>query len=1031
MRILRRILIILSILTGLFLAAALILPSVFKDDVLAVLREEANKDLRATIDFSDIDLSLFRQFPLLSVQIDDLSIVGKDAFDGYPFLTCSQAEVALSVWDLIRSDAPLRIKRLFLDDPSIQVLVLEDGSANYDLTYPDTTLQATPEVATPIQGAIESYRISNGRIRYDDRTMPFQMDMIGLNHSGTGDFTQSQFVLQTSTTIDTLNMVYDGTSYLSRVKASMEADLDVDLDQMRFAFGSNQMQLNDLSLVGEGSISMPEEDIVMDLRFSSPQSDIRHVWSMIPGAYTRDYAALKATGTFALDAWMKGTYSETSFPAFSFKVNIGDGQIQYPDLPVPIEDLALDLHLEQPGNQLEAMTISMPVFQVTIKDQSIRGHLNAKDLFTDPFVDLEAAGGLDLAVLQQAFPLEAAQLAGQISLDLGIRARMSDLDAARVDAVDLHGQASVRNILYQTSGQPSLGISSGTIQFSPQAVSTKDLVIQAGKSDLQINARFDNVLAFLHPERTLKGQMTVRSQLIDLDEWSSTSTEEDVATEPTSDSPAELPVQTYDLSVDMTVGKLIANQMTIEKVRLNGTAGPTVLNIAELAAQLGPSDVRIQGQMENLLGWLAGNAELRGQMRLDSRFLDLNQFMPESAENGSPSEDAYAPIPVPAQVNMTTTAHIDHLIYTDLDLRQVDAQLNVINEEIRLSQFDADGLGGKIALAGSYNTQDLSKPAFHLKYDFQKLDFQKVFSSFPSFAMLAPIGKYIQGNFSSNMMMDGILGQDMMPDLATLEAAGFLETFNSVVKGFKPLEGLAQKLNVKELKNLDLKGTKNWFEFRNGMLELKDFDYSYQDILMTIGGSHSLTQDMNYHVKARIPRKLMEKNAVTASATSGLKWIESEAAKKGIPVSLGEYVNVLVKIGGNISSPTYAVQLLGADGQGATVGEQLGNTAADITQQAKDSLRRLGEKKVQEASEQIRKEAQQKLDTLKKQANQQVDTALARAREEAAKKAEEVLGKEVGKKIEEIGGDKAKEEADKIKEKLKNWDPLKKKKDGQ
>lgn len=247
MRILRRILIILSILTGLFLAAALILPSVFKDDVLAVLREEANKDLRATIDFSDIDLSLFRQFPLLSVQIDDLSIVGKDAFDGYPFLTCSQAEVALSVWDLIRSDAPLRIKRLFLDDPSIQVLVLEDGSANYDLTYPDTTLQATPEVATPIQGAIESYRISNGRIRYDDRTMPFQMDMIGLNHSGTGDFTQSQFVLQTSTTIDTLNMVYDGTSYLSRVKASMEADLDVNLDQMRFAFGSNQMQLNDLS----------------------------------------------------------------------------------------------------------------------------------------------------------------------------------------------------------------------------------------------------------------------------------------------------------------------------------------------------------------------------------------------------------------------------------------------------------------------------------------------------------------------------------------------------------------------------------------------------------------------------------------------------------------------------------------------------------------------------------------------------------------------------------------------------------------
>lgn len=1031
MRILRLILIILSILAGLFIAAAFILPRVFKDDVLAVLRDQANKDLRATIDFSDIDLSLFRQFPLLSVKIDDLSIVGKEAFDGYPLLACSQAEVAMSIWDLIRSDAPLRIKRLFLEDPTIQVLILEDGLANYDLTYPDSTMDTSPQASTSIQGAIESYRINNGRIRYVDRTMPFSLELLGLNHTGNGDFTQSQFVLQTITTIDSLNMTYDGTTYLSQVKASMEADVDIDLDNMQFGFGSNQMQLNDLTLIGKGSVTMPDEDILMDITFSSPQSDIRHAWSMIPGAYTSNYEALKATGSFGLEAWMKGTYSSSSFPAFAFKVNIDNGRIQYPDLPLPIEDLSMDLRLEQPGNQLDEMTVSIPAFHVKVKDQSVQGHFNARNLFTDPFVDLEARGGFDLGAIRQAFPVEATQLAGQIALDLGLRARMSDLDAGRADAVDIHGMASVRNVLYQSADQPLLGISSGTIDFSPQAVSTKDLMVQAGKSDLQVNARFDNILAFIHPERTLKGTMTLRSQLLDLDEWSATADEEPSVSEPTTDSPAELPVESYDLAVDMTVGHLIANEMTIQNFRLKGSAGPTVLNIAELAGQLGPSDIRVQGQMENLLGWVAGNAELRGQMHLDSRFLDLNQFMSESDPNAPPAESGYTPIPVPARVNVSTTAHIDRLIYTDLDLRQVDARLDVIHEEVRLSQFDANGLGGKIALAGSYNTQDLRKPVFHLKYDFQKLDFQQVFSTFPSFAMLAPIGKYIQGRFSSNMMLDGILGQDMMPDLSTLEAAGFLETFNSLVRGFKPLEGLAEKLNVKELKSLDLKGTKNWFEIRDGRVELKDFDYTYQDILMTIGGSHSLTQDMSYHVKARIPRQLMEKNAVTASASSGLKWLESEAAKKGVQVSLGDHVNVLVNIGGNITSPTYGVQLLGTDGQGGTVGDQLGQKATEVTQQAKDSLKRLGEQKVQEAKEQIKKEAQTKLDTLKKQANQQVDTALARARQEAAKKAEDALGKEVGKKVEEIGGDKAKEEADKIKEKLKNWDPLKKKKDGQ
>ncbi len=1030
MRFLKISLISIFVLIGLFLLAALILPGMYKDDVLAVIREEANENLQATLDFSDIDLSLFRQFPKLSVRIDDLSITGQNEFEGYSLLTCSSAEVAVSIWDLLKKNAPLRIQTLNLAAPRIQVLILENGKANYDITLPDSTAEENASAGSVLQGAIQAYAITNGYLRYEDRTMPLTFSLKGLDHTGEGDFTQSRFQLATRTDVDSMDLQYDGLDYFAHVRTRMEADLDIDLDRMRFAFADNTITLNDLQLVGQGSIEMPASDILMDLSLSTPQSDLKHFWSMIPGAYTADYADLKSAGTFTLEAWMKGVYNETSFPAFAFHTRLNDGRIHYPDLPVPMEQIQAEINLDQPGTSLDELTIDIPAFRITMKDQTVKGRFSAADIMTDPRVDAQVEGVLDLGLIKQAFPVEATTLAGRIAMDVGIKARMSDLDAKRADQVDLHGTASIQDLAYQSAGQPPVRMTRGDLQFSPQAVEATDFRIQAGRSDLLVQARFDNVLAVLHPERTLKGRIQLVSTLLDLDEWSTQSSSEVAPVSAPSTEEVALPVEQFDLSVDIAISRLISSALELTNMKLIGKAGPTTIDVTELSGEIGESDFRLSGRLENGLAWLSDQGELRGLVNFESRKFNLNQFMTESETSATGGEEAYSTIPVPARVTLTATARIDHLIYTDLDLRQVTAQVDIANEEARLSQFEAAGLGGKLAAAGSYNTQNIDKPVFHFKYDLQKLDFQQVFAKFNSFRTLAPIGQYIQGTFSSNMVMDGLLDKGMTPDLSTLEVAGFLETFNSMIQGFKPVEGLAEKLNVKELKTLDLKGTKNWFEVRNGTLELKDFDYSTQGIDMIIGGAHSLTQDMNYHVKARIPRKLMEKNPLTSSANAGLKWLESEAAKKGIGVSAGEFVNVLVKIGGNVKAPTYGVQLLGSDGE-ATVGDQVKAQAGEVTRQVKDSLERVGRQKVDEVKTEATRQAQAKLDSLKKQANQKIDTTLARAKEEAAKKAEEALGKEVGKKIEEIGGDKAKQEADKIKEKLKNWDPLKKKKEGQ
>ena len=58
-------------------------PFLFKGKIINLIKTEAKKNLNATLNFNDdISLSLIKNFPKLSIGINELSIIGKDTFKG-------------------------------------------------------------------------------------------------------------------------------------------------------------------------------------------------------------------------------------------------------------------------------------------------------------------------------------------------------------------------------------------------------------------------------------------------------------------------------------------------------------------------------------------------------------------------------------------------------------------------------------------------------------------------------------------------------------------------------------------------------------------------------------------------------------------------------------------------------------------------------------------------------------------------------------------------------------------------------------
>lgn len=1038
----KRILIGLGIALGLLLIAAIAIPYLFRDRIVAAVKEVANDNLTATLDFKDVDISLFRNFPKLSVGLDDLTITGKGEFEGTTLLRAKRLDVGVDLSVVVGS--ALSIESVEVEDADINVYVLEDGRANYDIAKPTT--EKAPEKQgkeTPIR--LERYALKNVAVRYDDRTMPVLAVIKGLNHTGKGEFTADVYDLATKTSIDSLSVNYDGTQYLSRAKATWDAVINANMPQTKFTLKENKMVVNDLQLNLDGWLQMPnDKDMVMDFTFGTPQNTFKSFLSIIPGAYTKDFAQVKADGSLELGGFVRGTYNEKTYPAFKLDAKVGNGSVKYPSLPLGLSNINVVAAVNSPTNRLNDMTVNIPTFSLRVGSNPLEGYFNLKTPETDPTVDTKVKGVLNLGELTQAFPVEGVQqMRGIVQADVMLKAAMSQLERQLYDQVNVAGAVTLSDFVYKTADMPLTAINRLQTTFAPDRIAIQEFDVKLGRSDLHGAGQINNFLAYFSPKKTMVGSLTAHSNLFDANEWL---TEQPTAT--TAGAPAATPsdpnaaaaaapFDRWDFTVNGNVGTLLYDTYTLKNVAMDGHFKPNKMDIGHFAMNIGESDLSGSGTVLNAWNYLFDNQQLGGRVSLQSNFFDLNQFMTEDA----PSQAAQTPnnagqpvssiIPVPENIDMVIQADMNRIRYTNYELKGLKGNIVVDDQRAVLDDCSAQLFGGNIALKGAYDTKDLSKPVFNFDLALQNMGFKETYESMVTMKNLAPIARFMDGKFNTTLSMSGLLGKDMMPDFRTLNAAGFLETINAMLSDFKGFSYIGERLNIPYLKNVDLSRSKNWFEVKDGRLVVKPFNVKVKDVNMQIAGEHGIGQpEMRYQILTKTPRALLNKNAVTANVNTGLNWLSAEASKVGVNLAQGEFINVRFDLTGALTSPNIAAKVLGTDGE-QTLQETATATVTQAVEKAKDSLRNLADAKLNEAKDKAKAAADKAVDSLTRAANERLREVTDKAAQELKDKAGAAVGEKVGEQVskqaEKVLGEQGKKTVDEVKGKLDKWDPFKKK----
>jgi uncharacterized protein involved in outer membrane biogenesis len=134
----RTLVVVGSILAALLLALATV-PMLFGGRIANRVKAEVNKSLEARVNWRDAGLSLFGDFPNLTLGLTDLSVAGTRRFAGDTLARVEQLEVVLdlaSVLRNVRRGEPIVVRSVKLERPRLALKVLEDGTANWDITKP-------------------------------------------------------------------------------------------------------------------------------------------------------------------------------------------------------------------------------------------------------------------------------------------------------------------------------------------------------------------------------------------------------------------------------------------------------------------------------------------------------------------------------------------------------------------------------------------------------------------------------------------------------------------------------------------------------------------------------------------------------------------------------------------------------------------------------------------------------------------------------------------------------------------------------
>ena len=352
----------------------------------------------------------------------------------------------------------------------------------------------------------------------------------------------------------------------------------------------------------------------------------------------------------------------------------------------------------------------------------------------------------------------------------------------------------------------------------------------------------------------------------------------------------QLTVSNFEITTEQFKYPIVLNSLAMD-------FKPARVSVREMNGKMGDTDFTITGALHNLLGFLFNKENVEGNFTMVSNTFAVNDFMVDESLDDPSSETSEA-IKIPSFLECTIQAQATKVLYDNLTLQEVKGLLTIADETVVVSDLTSSLFQGKLAVNGTVSTKN-EHPSFEMNLGASEFKIGEAFASLELFQLLAPAAKALRGTMNTEITIAGDLRNDFTLDFATITGNVLAELFGTELNPERAqiVSALSNQLQFIKPENIKLNGLKTALSFENGRVQVKPFTVNYQDIAITVNGSHSFDQQLNYTATLDVPAKYLGSEVTTLIA----KIDEKELENLTIPIT--------ATIGGKYASPEVKTDL--------------------------------------------------------------------------------------------------------------------------
>ncbi len=397
----------------------------FRDDLRLKAEATIDKHIDAQVVFSDLSISLLKDFPNITITLHDLVVTGNREFARDTLAKASEFDMEIRTSSLFFG-RKTELKSVHLYNPVLAFRILENGHENYDIFRADKEDSTTTTGSSALNITLDEVRISDGLIKFSDLLRKMEVSLIDVDHLGSGDFQKDLFDFTTDTKIGELSLSYGKIRVIDQKEVEVQLVTEINLSQRSLTLKENHIRVNHFTVTLEGGISVLQDGYDFDLSFNTKKTDFKNIISLVPGIFMKDFKQITTKGELAVNGFVIGEYSSNNsqLPQLLADFKVTDAMFKIDTLPDPIENIQMEFVISNLHGHPDSTVFDLKNFQFDMRQHVVKGRLRFQGL-EHYKIDTDIFADIDLAELEKMYPIKGIGLKGDANFELRAKGPLS------------------------------------------------------------------------------------------------------------------------------------------------------------------------------------------------------------------------------------------------------------------------------------------------------------------------------------------------------------------------------------------------------------------------------------------------------------------------------------------------------------------------------------------------------------------------------------------------------------------------------